>query len=438
LLIKNNKTLGLNTLIIPLLIGGGMAVALLREILIAHFYGTSVEVEIFRVAYALPNFISFSVATAFTSAAVPIIIRSQAKEQDQDTIFSLNILVIVFVIFITSLGILSGSQQAKIFAPGFSGSDLQQLTYHIKASWLMFFFIGLTFTMRSSLQANGVIWPGASNNIIKAGVYVLVFALGLLFTNNNFNLTWLTSLAVASGLIILLVHFIACYIHNINVWKIKKIIPKPILFGMVIALSSTFIFQILNIIPVFLDRRYASQIAQGVIASLDYSYAIIIAIGSLLGASFNMVVLPKMVTLFETKASWLQFKKIVMAAIAIISITIISGIVIGYFSEPVVRTLFMRGAFSEQSVYLTSDILSWQALGMGFMVASTMATQILVIFKMFRQLIIVGLSKIAFKILSLMLLIPMYNVKGFGVSFFLVEGITFLLLAILVFRKIKG
>lgn len=431
--------LRLGTLIVPILVGGGILVALFREIYIAKYFGTSIDIEIFRIAYALPNFLSFTVATAFVSAAVPIIIRARTQDHlhRQSLIYSLNIITIASVFFIVSIGVLTGKLQAHIFAPGFDGKSIERLTSHIRITWLMFFFIGLSLVMRSVLQAKGVFWPGASNNFIKAGVYVFVFSLASLFTSHQFTLTWLTALAVLSGFIILLIHIIISKRHNVYLWKKTSLASKDILIKIGIALSATLLFQFLNIIPVFIDRAYASEIGQGVIASLEYSSSIIIAIGAVLGTSYNMVVLPRAVELFEQNAARHKYLSIIILAGVILVITIITSLFLSIYAQETIQTLFMRGAFDEKSVLTTSSIMHWQVLGMGFMVAATMATQILIIINKFKLLILIGTFKILLKLLSLYILLPMYKVAGLGLSFLYVESITFVVLILVILYILK-
>lgn len=434
---KEASFLRLGTLVVPLLVGGGIVVALLREIYIAKYYGTSLDIEIFRLAYALPNFLSFTVATAFASAAVPIIIRAGNNPHKESIIYSLNIITIIAVFVIVSFGILTGKLQAHIFAPGFDDKAIEQLTSHIRITWFMFFFIGLSLVMRAALQARGVFWPGASNNIIKAGVYVFVFFLGSLFTSPKFNLNWLSGLAVLSGFIILSIHVITSKRYNIFVWKKTTIVSKDVFIKIGTALGATLIFQFLNVIPVFIDRAYASEIGQGVIASLEYSSSIIIAIGAILGTSFNMVVLPRAVELFERKAAKSEYISIIVFAGLIITITIAMSLLLSIYSQETLQALFMRGAFNKKSVITTSTIMHWQVLGMAFMVAATMAIQILIILNKFKLLVIIGILKVSLKILSLVILIPIYKVAGLGLSFLYVESIIFALLVLVILHILK-
>ncbi len=74
----------LNKIIVPVLMGCGMVAAFARELVVAYSYGVSREVEIFRIAYALPNLLSFSVGTAFVSVAVPMIVKAQKNGTSQE------------------------------------------------------------------------------------------------------------------------------------------------------------------------------------------------------------------------------------------------------------------------------------------------------------------------------------------------------------------
>ena len=65
---------------VPALYLAGIVATFLREVVLAATYGTSTEIEVFRIAFAVPNMLSTSLGPAFVAAVVPALMRAERGE----------------------------------------------------------------------------------------------------------------------------------------------------------------------------------------------------------------------------------------------------------------------------------------------------------------------------------------------------------------------
>ncbi len=437
----------LNKIIVPVLMGCGMVAAFARELVVAYSYGVSREVEIFRIAYALPNLLSFSVGTAFVSVAVPMIVKAQKNGTSQELQVCSGLLRInvAFVFFVVAWGMLTSGWQARIFAPGFDSASLASLTTQIRWCWLLFLGVGLSFTSRAVLNVNGIFWPSVCNNLIKAGVFIVVlYPLGVCFGPFLLHdVSLLTILTVLSGLLILLVNGVAMFYYKVSAPYHFVLSRFSFHFthrdiASLYSLLAVVLYQLFNVAPTFLDRAYASHFQEGVVASFDYSYGLVVAIAAILGTSFNTVMLPGFARLVGLDSKWKEYDKFVKEALAIVVLSIVLGVAIAIIVEDIVNFVFVHGSFTLRGAHLTSALLRWHALGIPFMILGSMATQVLIVFGIHARLVLVGVVKLLLKVIFLTFLIPSYGMVSLGISFLLVEAVMAIVLCLGAFYMIRA
>lgn len=407
-------------LIVPILLCAGIGATLLREIAFAAYFGTSPPLEVFRIAFSLPNMLGQGLAPAFIGAVLPLLVKAENRGQRAPflrTLFKFNFLT---TLAIALLGSLSASLQSQLLAPGFSPELQQELTQQIQLTWIFFLGLGLSFGLRTVLNHREVFWPGASTSLISGSVFALgVVALAAM--GSDLNATSLSRLAIVAGGLILMVHVVVGRVDLQTAWFEKLSAPAQ---GIVVAVAMVLIYQALNTAPRFIDRGVASGFEQGYVAALEYSFNVLTVPGILLATSFITVFYPGFVKTVEQggrphRYMGLFFVTLLLAAIV--------GVLIFLFATNVVQLVYARGAFSQQSVTITADFLRWHGLGLPFMVTGIIVANGLMGYGKLRWLIGVGLAKVISKVAAIKLLVPVWGVSGLAISFVVVEAIAALL-----------
>jgi len=111
------------------------------------------------------------------------------------------------------------------------------------------------------------------------------------------------------------------------------------------------------------DRSFASVLGAGTVSAMNYASKLQEFICAVFIGSIATALFPEISKLNQTEDSNI-FKSYIsksLNAISIIVVPILVGTI--SLSKPIVKILFMRGAFDEAAVKLTSESLSFYALG---------------------------------------------------------------------------
>ena len=130
---------------------------LARDISFAHWFGASIVMDAFFVAFKIPNLLRrFFAEGAFSQAFVPVIAEYRANSSQRETQELLDrvtgtLSLVLFVI--TAVGVMAAPLIIMLFAPGFLGGDGR---YDLATDMLRFTFPYLFFVSLTAL-AGGIL-----------------------------------------------------------------------------------------------------------------------------------------------------------------------------------------------------------------------------------------------------------------------------------------
>ena len=116
-----------NTVVISLLTLVSRVTGLVREVLIASFFGVSAQTDAFFVAFRIPNLLRRLFAEgALTQAFIPVL--GQVKEANGDKkafelAFKVLCVLTAILILVTVLGIIGAPYLVLVMSGGFNGND---------------------------------------------------------------------------------------------------------------------------------------------------------------------------------------------------------------------------------------------------------------------------------------------------------------------------
>ncbi len=341
----------------------GKLVGLLREIIIAAFYGTSTPVGAFRMAQTATLVpVNFFTSDSLNAGFIPLYNRYRKESLEKaQSLFWLLKLILGFISIGISIGLfISSSWWIEIIAPGFNseGLEIASLFIEIMAIGVPFYVLSLLYSflamanqkyylasIRPSVQSAGMICGVLLAYYLDSiamfawgftGAYILFFIIGAteLLKSSLFHFSFHTPALILS-----------------DFWKvIRPLLILPILLQG-------------NII---IEKVVASYIGIEVVAAVDYAKFITETGVVLLAVPLGLVGLSKLsaLNIEEIRSKLSEIIPIILI------LTIPASLFMVIHSELIISVIFERGAFSQASVRLTQDVLIGLSIGFWAQVVS--------------------------------------------------------------------
>lgn len=337
----------------------GKTLGFLREMFIAALYGASHNTDAYLVAFTVPTLISAGLSAALTTVAVTLFAdnRQTGIREKSGTFFSsLNNIVLVFGTAVSLLCVAIAPLIIRILAPGFQGDALSTTTFLARIMIPMSTFLLLAGLYSGVLNAEGNFSAPALKSI-------------------SYNLCIIAFIVVAGQHLGIEALAIGTMIGGISqaIIQIPALFKKGYRFKPVIRIDSGILTAIRMLLPILIgvavsqvnqiiDRMFASTLTEGSIAALSFGYRIFDLPGGLFINSILTVAYPSLVR--TTTSEQGDFRKAMSRSISIISF-VATPLAISMITlrEPLVRAIYMRGAFEESAVGTTAIALAFYAVG---------------------------------------------------------------------------
>lgn len=344
---------------------------LIRDQVMAYFFGTTYLNDAFNVAYNLPNLLRRLFGEGALSAAfVPIYneigIKKGKKEQ---IIFAINVLSILtlFLAALTLIGITFAPFIIRLLYPG-----LAPHTFYlaVKLSRIMFpylFLIGISSTLIAILNSHDYFFmTGLSSALLNVGMIAAVIIPALCFGIGKDELAVWSAWGVFIGGVFqtmvnlpylkkvgynvkVIIRFSGYAIQNL--WK--RFIPAMVGIGI----------REINLIT---DAIMASFLPIGSITALGFGNRLMQLPLGIFGISTGTAVLP-LFSQYVTENKWDDLSRSIrFSTIALFSVMLPATSLIIILGNDFVRILFQRGVFDQHATWMTYQALLFYSLGLVF------------------------------------------------------------------------
>ncbi|MEK7575868.1 MAG: lipid II flippase MurJ, partial [Patescibacteria group bacterium] len=386
---------------------GSSSLALLRDRLLADHFGAGKTLDIYYVAFRIPDFL-YVIMLSITSVAViiPFFLERMSVSKEKtyaffSGIFSLFIIsnfILVIILFLFTPYLI------RFIVPGFAASDQNQLTYITRILLLSPFLLGLSNLFSSIIQSYKKFFIYALSPIL----YNLGIIIGILFFSYDLGLKGVVFGVILGAAMHLLIQvpeiirlgFMPRFSFSINFSEIKEIaklsLPRTLGLGL-----NQFVF-------IFIIGT-ASFLAAGSIAVFTFSYNIQYVILGVVGFSYSVAAFPTL-TKFFVKNQRKEFLDIVVSASRhIIFWTLPATALFVVLRAQIVRVILGSGEFSWSDTRLT-------AAGLALFAISLTAQSLVVLFvRSFyaagktRRPLIINIYSSVFIVISSYVLIKIFN-----------------------------
>lgn len=336
---------------------------LTREILLAGYYGTSLYTDAYVIANSMPTVLFSAIGTSIATTFVPMYSRIVETENEQRantfTIHLIEILLIICSVF-TICGEIFIRQFVFLFASGFTG-ELFSLTIHFARILLPSIFgLALMNVLGAYLQQHGSFVPIALVPVFGNGVIIIALILSQRL-NDVFILVWGTLLGI-----IVQVFFYIPWVIRTGIFRTLKLrMTADRYLGELLKLVvPVFLGEAVNEVNAIIDKSLVSGLGMGGVSALNYANKIISLVTGVFIVSISSILFPKISRqAAEGKKSELKITvSQVLIGIFLLMLPIMTDVIV--FRWEIVRILFQRGSFDEESVRLTSGALGFYAVGL--------------------------------------------------------------------------
>jgi putative peptidoglycan lipid II flippase len=424
-------------LVVPVLLAIGILATLGREVVFARYFGDGIEIEIFRLAFALPNILAQSLAPAVLGVVIPMLVKAQqAGGSCRDLLVrKLLVLNLLTALALSAVAILTVPWQASLIAPGFTEAEHASLVSQMRLLWIFFLGMSLTFALRAVLNERDCFWPGSSTSAVIAASFA-IGTTALAWQGGSVTATSLSFLGIFAATMVFLMHLSRWPIQLRSLCAATPADCSQPVASMSILVPIVFvaIHHLIWAAPRLIDRAVATGTAfpQGTVPALDYSFNILTVPAIMLGTSFITIAYPSFVRKVVSKVRLGEFRPYIYSFLLVFLVSLGLGFLLYWNAPTVVRLIYVRGLFDAEAAQTTSLILKWQSLGLGATVGSFILAQAMLGLDGLKLLLVADVVRVTAKIVAVKLLVPVYGTAGLAASFMVPEVVTMLVLIIFI------
>ena len=350
---------------------------LLRDMIVAQYFGASASADAFFVAFKIPNFFRRLFAEgAFSQAFIPVLseYRSQKTEKEVRQLANSVAGVLGGILFvITFLAIMGSPWLTAIFAPGFLEDQAKYdlATEMLRITFPYLFLISLTAFAGSILNSYGyfaipAFTPVLLNLVlISAAIWLTPF-----FETPIIGLAWGVFIAGAVQLFFQLPFLLKMGLLPRPRFDYKHEGVKRIFTLMVPALFGVSVSQI----NLLLDTILASFLQTGSVSWLYYSDRLAELPLGIFGIAIATVILPSLSRQHASQSKQEFSNTIDWALRIVILMGVPAALALILLAEPLVTALFYYGELTQNDVFMSAMSLRAYALGLlAFMLIKVLA-----------------------------------------------------------------
>ncbi len=365
-----------SSIIVSLMTFISRILGLVRDIIVANYFGASQNSDAFFVAFKIPNFLRRLFAEgAFSQAFIPILAKTKETKSENEVNILINHIgtkLLTILIIITAIAVLAAPIIIFVFAFGFYQTPKFELASDmLRITFPYLLFISLTAFMGGILNTyNRFAAPAFTPVLLNIAIILSAVFLADYFEKPIMALAW----GVFFG-------GIAQVLFQIPfLMKIKKL-PKFVrgTHNEVSVLKKRMLPAIFGVsvsqINLLFDTFLASFLVTGSISWLYYSDRLLEFPLGLFGIALATVALPSLSSQ-HSKSDFISFKKTLgnsLKLAIILGVPAMIGLIL--LSEHLLTTLFQYGDFSFTDVKKSSSSLIAYSFGLvGFMFIKILAS----------------------------------------------------------------
>jgi putative peptidoglycan lipid II flippase len=410
--------------------------AIVKELVVARQFGTGDAVDALLIAFLLPSFAVNVLAGSCNTAFIPTFIRvreNEGTEKAQQLFSGVIICNTAMLIIVSAMLVLTATFTLPILGSGFSTSKLE-LTRSL-------FFVFLPILVISGLKMTWAAILNACDRFalvaLSPGMIPLATIAVLLFTGRIWGIYSLAVGTLCGYMIdagLLAWGLRRCGFHLSLHWHgldhgLRNVIDQylPVVAGAAV-MSGTML----------VDQSMAATLGAGSVATLNYGGKVVTLILGIGAVSLSTAVFPhfsRMVAGYD----WTGVRHTLKTyACFILLVTIPLTLILVLFSEPLVRLLFERGAFTSGNTLRVSQVQSLFLLQVPFYFLGILIVRLISSLNMNRVLMEAAIINLLSKVVFNYFLMKRMGVAGIALSTALMYTVSFTYCSIMFYKRVQS
>jgi putative peptidoglycan lipid II flippase len=420
-------------------VGAGAAsvrvAAAIKDLAVAHRFGTGDAIEAFLLAFVLPVFLAGSFRSAFFSAFVPRFLEAEARRGREGAREALSRAMAVYLLLLTAIAVvlaLAADPVVAVLAHAFS-PDKRELTRHLLV--LLAPFVVLDGTAGMFTAALYARKRYASAALISA-IPPLVTLLAIL----GFSATWGVSALVLGALMgaVLEAAVAGALVRREGL----GVVPSFTRFGpeesaLLRGFALLLVGGILMSANTVVDQAMATAAGAGSVASLSYGAKIPAAVLGLAGVALGTATLPHYANFVATRRFTEMGASLRRHAIQLTAAGVAVAVPLALASRPLVRLLFEHGSFLPADTARVSEIQAFYALQIPGYFAGIVAARCLNALGCDRTILAVSCANFVLNVAGNWVLLRWIGLPGIALSTAVVYTVSATLLLVLCRRAVR-
>ena len=405
--IKQSSYMLMMVIIISKLIG------MLRDIVLAKYYGTSNISDAYLIASSVPVLLFYFIGHSLSTAYIPMYNKVKYEKGEESAIkYSNNLLNVSLIIstIIFFVLIFSPNIVIKIFANGFDFNTSNIASKLIRISSISIYFMTIIHICGGYLQANNSFLAPAAISLPRNMIIIASIILSASFGIDILGLGLL--LAYVLEFIFLLPFTVKegykykwrLDFHDENL-KETLYIVMPILLG-------TCVSQINKII----DKSIASTVIVGGVSALSYASIINNAIQEVLVTGIITILFSNCAQLVAQNKHKLVSEKLSSTIKVIIFFLIPASVGVIIFAEQIVRLILCRGNFDVNSIKITTGALRSYTIGLLFLAIRDTLVKVFYAYKETKITTVTSMIAILINIILNIILSKFMGINGLALA----------------------
>ena len=350
---------------------------LLRDMVIANFFGASSGADAFFVAFKVPNFMRRLFAEgAFAQAFVPVLSEYKSKHPQQvvqELVSRVAGSLGITLLALTVMGVTFAPQLVMVFAPGFirHPEKLQLAGEMLRLTFPYLFLISMTAFAGSILNSYGrFAVPAFTPVLLNVSLISCAYLLPAMLNEPVVALAWGVLIAGTVQFV-----FQLPFLMRINMAPAPKVGFKHPGVVQILRLMGPALFGVsVSQINLMLDTILASFLVSGSVSWLYFSDRLVELPLGVIGIALATVILPNL-SIKHAEQSMDAFAKTMDWAVRmVLLIGVPAALALMVLAEPILITLFYRGEFDQLAVAQSAASLRAYSVGLiAFMLIKVLA-----------------------------------------------------------------
>jgi len=337
--------------------------ALVRDRMLAHYFGAGSTLDIYYAAFRVPDFIYVSIASFVSiTVLIPFLakkINNNKTSNDDARDFLNNVFSVFFmaIVFVAVLAYIFAPSLAKLMAPGFTPDEHTVYISLMRILLLSPVFLGISSLFGSVTQTYRKFIVYASAPVL----YNIGIISGIVFLYPLYGIYGVAYGVIIGALLHLLIQlpvivkhkFIPRFMFRLNFSQISEVLLLSL--PRTVALSA-------NHITLIVLFALASLMDSGSIAVFNFSFNLQSVPLSIIGVSYSVAAFPTLARFFS-QGNTIEFKNHIGSAVRhIIFWSIPAMVLFVVLRAQIVRVILGSGAFDWADTRLTAAALAVFAL----------------------------------------------------------------------------